>query len=166
MADHAAVGRNVLGRVKYLKLIALVGCLCLMSAVSAAQSTQRNLLLVAGGDSQLDVLTHAEVRKVFLGVPVTRGQVRLRPLLNFSDPLATNIFLQQVIFMSERKYERQLLSRVFRLGDQRPREYEDIDLLVKNLRNTAGSVTFMWSDQFESYTGLKSLGVLWTSSNN
>jgi hypothetical protein len=160
------VGRNVLARVKYEKLITLVGCLCLISAVSTAQSTQRSLLLVSGSDSRLDALTHAEVRKVFLGIPVTKSQVRLRPLLNFSDPLATNIFLQQVIFMSERKYRRQLLSRVFRLGDQRPREYDDIDLLVEELRDSAGSLTFMWSDQFESYTGLKSLGALWASSNN
>jgi len=160
------VGRNVLARVKYAKFITLVGCLCLVSAVSTAQSTQRSLLLVSGSDSQLDALTHAEVRKVFLGVPVTKDQVRLRPLLNFTDPLATNIFLQQIVFMSERKYKRQLLSRVFRLGDRRPREYDDIDLLVEDLRTTTGSLTFMWSDQFESYTGLKSLGALWTSSNN
>jgi hypothetical protein len=165
LAVDAAVGSNVLTLVKYLKFMTLAVCLCLMSAVSTAQSTQRSLLLVSGSDSQLDVLTHAEVRKVFLGVPVTTGQVRLRPLLNFTDPRATNIFLQQVIFMSERKYKRQLLSRVFRLGDQRPREYDDINLLVEDVRNTPGALTFMWSDQFEGFTGLKSLGVLWTSSN-
>ena len=165
MAVYAAVGRNVLTPVKYIKFMTLVSCLCLMSAVSTAQSTQRSLLLVSGSNSQLDALAHAEVRKVFLGVPVTTGQVRLRPLLNLADPRATSVFLQQVIFMSERKYKRQLLSRVFRLGDQRPREYDDIELLVEDLRNTPGALTYMWSDQFENYTGLKSLGALWTSSS-
>jgi len=144
----------------------LFGCLCLLSATGPAQTTERSLLLVSGDDYQLGSVTHAELRKIFLGVPVTRDKVRLRPLLNYSDPLATSIFLQQVVFMSEREYERQLVSRVFRLGDQRPREYDDIELLVEGLSKTPGSMTFMWSDQFENRTGLKSLGVLWTSSGD
>jgi len=121
---------------------------------------------VAGSHYELGAVTHVELRKIFLGVPVTRDNVRLKPLLNSTDPIATSIFLQQVIFMSEREYKRQLVSRVFRLGDQHPTEHEDIDLLVEDLRRTPGSLTFMWSDQFESYEGLESLGVIWTSSGN
>ena len=68
--------------------------------------------------------------------------------------------------MSEREYKRQLLSRVFRLGDLRPREYDDINLLIEALLDTPGSLTFMWSEQFEQQTGVESLGVLWVSSND
>jgi len=103
---------------------------------------------------------------LFLGVPMTKDKVRLRPLLNTSDRLATDVFLQQIIFMSKREYERQLLSRVFRLGDQRPPEYENIDALLNALLDTPGSVSYMWSEQFGHQSGLKSLGVLWTDSNN
>jgi hypothetical protein len=141
-------------------------CLCLTSIVCSAQETPRSLLLVAGSDYEFGAVTHAELRKVFLGVPVNRDNVRLKPLLNSTDPLATSIFLQQVIFMSEREYRRQLVSRVFRIGDQRPTEHEDLDGLVEDLRRTPGSLTFMWSDQLERYEGLESLGVIWTSSGN
>jgi len=160
------MGCNVLASVKLTKFIILLGCLCTLGAVCSAQSTERSLLLVASEQSQLGSLTHAELRKIFLGIPVTRENVRLRPLLNSTDPLAMSIFLQQVVFMSEREYRRQLLSRVFRLGDQRPQEFDDIASLVEEVRNTAGSLTFMWSDQFEQHGGLKSLGVLWASSND
>lgn len=166
MAVHAAVGSNVFDRVKHAKIILLLGCLCLLSAVCTAQTTQRSLLLVASEQFQLDSIGHSELRKIFLGVPVFREDVRLRPLLNETDPLAMSIFLQKVVFMSEREYKRQLFSRVFRLGDQRPREYGDMDLLVEELRNTHGSLTYMWSDQLESYTGLKSLGIIWTGSDD
>jgi hypothetical protein len=152
--------------VNYSQRIVLLGCLCLTFLVCSAQATPRSLLLVTGADQQLGVVTNAELRKVFLGVPVSRDDVRLRPLLNATDPLATNIFLQQVVFMSEREYRRQLVSRVFRFGDQRPAEHEDIDALVEDLRTTPGSLTFMWSDQVESYEGLESLGVIWTSSGD
>lgn len=144
----------------------LLICLCLTFIVCSAQETPRSLLLVTGADHQLDTVTNAELRKIFLGVPVTRDNVRLRPLLNATDPLATSIFLQQVIFMSEREYRRQLVSRVFRYGDQRPAEHEDIDALVEDLHRTPGSLTFMWSDQVESYDGLESLGIIWTSSGD
>ena len=157
---------TILARVKRTILISLLACFCLACPVSSAQTTQRSLLLVCGGDAPLESLTHAEIRKVFLGVPVTRNKERLRPLLNSTDSLATNIFLQQVIFMSEREYRRQILSRVFRFGDQRPREYDDIEQLVEDLRNTPGSLSYMWSDQFENHTELKLLSILWTSSSN
>jgi hypothetical protein len=160
------VGRDVLTTVKNTKLITLLSCLCLVCSGSTAQTTQRSLLLVCSDDSILESLSLAEVRKIFLGVPVTKEEVRIRPYLNSTDPLATNVFLQQVVFMSEREYKRQLLSRVFRLGDLRPPEYDDLELLIDDLRNTPGSLSFIWSDEFESHAGLKVLSVLWTSSNN
>lgn len=149
-----------------LKALLLCLCLCLTCTYSIAQTTQRSLLLVCSEKSALDSLSHAEVRKIFLGVPMIKNQMRLKPLLNASDVFATDVFLQQIVFMSKRRYERQLVSRVFRLGDQRPPEYEDVDLLVNALLNTPGSLSYMWSEQLEHQTGLKSLGLLWTDSND
>jgi hypothetical protein len=138
----------------------------LISAGATSQTTQRSLLLVCSDNATLESLSHADVRKLFLGVPITKNQIRLKPLLNASDSLVTEVFLQQIVFMSKREYQRQLLSRVFRLGDQRPPEYENVDDLAKALLDTPGSVSYMWSEQLEHRTGLKSLGVLWTDSNN
>jgi len=155
-------------RIKKGKFSTLFLCLCLslICISSTAQTTQRSLLLVCSENAKLESLSHADVRKLFLGVPLTIDRARLKPILNASDPLATSVFLQQVIFMSKRQYERHLVSRVFRLGDQRPPEHENIDMLVKALLDTPGSLSYMWSEQFEHQTGLKSLGVLWTDSNN
>jgi len=155
-------------QMKEKKLRTLILCLCLTLICSSnnAQTTQRSLLLVSSENAELESLSHADVRKLFLGVPMTNDQVRLKPLLNASDPLITEVFLQQIVFMSKRQYERQLLSRVFRLGDQRPPEYENIEMLAKALLDTPGSLSYMWSEQLEHQTGLKSLGVLWTDSNN
>lgn len=151
---------------KLNRRIFLLGGLSLALVVCFAQISERSLLLVTSSDYDLGPVTHAELRKVFLGVPVTRDGVRLRPLLNSTDPVATNIFLQKVIFMSERMYRRQLVSRVFRLGGQRPHEYDDMDSLVADLRATPGALTFMWSDQLEDYAELGQLGVIWSSSED
>ena len=155
-------------QMKEKKLRTLILCLCLTLSCSSAnaETTQRSLLLVCSENAKLESPSHADIRKLFLGVPMTSDQVRLRPLLNASDPLITEVFLQQIVFMSKRQYERQLLSRVFRLGDQRPPEYENIEMLAKALLDTPGYLSYMWSEQLEHQTGLKSLGVLCTDSNN
>ena len=155
-------------RKKAAKLRTIFLCLCLsmICVISTAQTTQRSLLLVCSDNGKLESLSHADVRKLFLGVRIFNDQVRLKPMLNSTDSLIMEVFLQQVVFMSKRQYERQALSRVFRLGDQRPPVYDNIDVLVEDLLNTPGSVSYMWSEQFENQTGLKSLGVLWTDSKN
>jgi hypothetical protein len=160
------MGRNVLTQLKLVNIAALLVCLCALCPISFAQSPERSLLLVAGDQNDTVTFSHAELRKIFLGIPVTRNDVRIKPILNLTDPLAMDVFLQQVVFMSEREYKRQLLSRVFRLGGPRPPEYDDIDELVDALRDAPGSLTFMWAEQFETRSGLVSLGVLWASSTD
>lgn len=157
---------GVLTRVQFVKITSLLIFLGALCPIGLAQAPERSLLLVAGEQSETGTFSRAELRKIFLGIPVTRNDVRIRPLLNSTDALVMNVFLQQVVFMSEREYKRQLLSRVFRLGDQRPSEYDNIDELVDALSKTPGSLTFMWAEQFETQSGLVSLGVLWASSSD
>lgn len=149
------------------KLITIVFCLCLILINGVAQTTtQRSLLLVCSADSTLLSLSITDARKIFLGIPTVLDNVRLVPLLNTSDALLTEVFLQKIIFMSKRDYEQQLVSRVFRLGGKRPSEYENISELINELLKTPGSLSFMWSDQIENYKDLKSLRVVWSNSNN
>jgi len=157
---------GILTKVRVAKITALLICLCALCPVCFAQAPERSLLLVASEQSDTGAFSHTELRKIFLGIHVSRGDVRIKPLLNTTDQLAMSIFLQQVVFMSERKYRRQLLSRVFRSGDPRPPEFDDLDDLVDALRSTPGSLTFMWADQFETQSGLVSLGALWVSSSD
>ena len=151
---------------QHRKIIAFMICLSLISIYGATQTKGRSLLLVCSSDSTLSSLSNSDVRKVFLGIPTKIDGVWLKPLLNASDSLLTEVFLQKIIFMSNPDYERQLISRVFRSGGTRPPEYENILELVNELRRLPGSVSFMWSDQVENNFGLKTLSVLWANSSN
>ena len=144
-----------------VKTITLLVCLCLISISSATQPTQRRLLLICGSESTISSLSHKEVRKLFLGVPIVKDGVRLIPLRNASDPLIEEVFLQKMIFLSKRSYERQLLSRVFRVGGVRPKVFENLPELIDKLRQTPGALTYMWSVQDAHADDLKSIGVLW-----
>lgn len=156
--------RNVLMRRQQVKIIILLVCLCLVSNIGSKQTTQSRLLLVCGVESTAPLISHKEVRKLFLGVPIIKDGVRLRPLRNASDPLITEVFLQNIIFMSKRNYERQLASRVFRLGGERPPVFTDISELIDELRQSPEALTYMWADQLTHADGVKSIGVLWEGS--
>ncbi len=141
--------------------ITLLVCLCLIGISNAAQSTQRRLLLVCGSESTISSLSPKEVRKLFLGVPITKDGVRLIPLRNASDPLVEEVFLQRMIFLSKRSYERQLLSRVFRFGGVLPPVFKNLPELINELHRSPGAVSYMWSGQAAHADDLKSIGVLW-----
>ena len=146
-------------RIQMASLIFLLSLICINGFATGHQ--KHSIVLVSNQNLDVDELSPMEVRKLFLGVPVIVDGQPLNPLRNSTDPLLTEIFLQKIVFMSERSYERALLSRIYRLGGKRPEIYTDKPELVKQLRSSPGSLTYMWA---EDATGLKSLGVIWSGS--
>jgi len=138
----------------------------MISTNGLAEPSQRIVILVSSQNSSISALSPLEIRKIFLGVPVVHNGLVLKPLRNATDPLLTEIFLQKVIFMSERSYDRELLSRVYRLGGKRPKIYSENTKLVNELRDMPGTLTYMWSADAENTAGLKTLGVIWAGSIN
>jgi len=149
---------------KKAQIAILLVCSCWFSINVAAPSTPPRLVLVCSVKSPLTSLSHTEVRKLFLGVPVEKHGVQLIPLRNTSDTSLTEVFLQKVIFMSKRKYEHQLVTRVFRYGGVRPKVYKKLAEIVDELQQSPEAVTYMWSNQLVQADGIKSIGVLWESS--
>lgn len=134
----------------------------LLSDLSAI--SKRSLVLAANNSSSLTGLTTQEARKLFLGVPIEKAGTRIIPLLNMSDPLTYQVFLQKVAFMSSGAFESQILSVVFRLGGKRPESYSDLQELLNALQQNTEAVTFLWDDQVQTNQGIKSVTVLWQGS--
>lgn len=126
--------------------------------------SRQSLVLATSASSSMPALTLQEARKLFLGVPLEKGGEHLVPLLNTSDPLIFEVFLQKVAFMSANAYESQTLSVVFRLGGKRPERYDDLKNLVDALQQNPGTVTYLWEDQVRANQGIKSVNVLWQGS--
>ena len=121
-----------------------------------------NLVLVAGGHSNAKSMTPAEVRKLYLGVPVTIEGKELLPLVNNTNLQVKEIFLQKVLFMSAQVYERQLLSKQFRNG-ARTIEHVDLQALLATLQNDPNAVSFMTPTTARANKNIKILGDLWTA---
>jgi hypothetical protein len=145
-------------------------CFGLLLAVLAAASSfalplpaaeGRRLVLVASGPLGGAALSAEEVRKLYLGVPVTRDRKTFLALCNHTDKMAYEVFMQKVMYMSGPAFERALMTRLVRTtSGVRPPEYSSEHDLLRALAATPNAVTYMWSDQAEA-AGLKVVAELW-----
>jgi hypothetical protein len=146
---------------KHLALSACVMAVCLI-ALGARAGNGRELILAASSQSPAPKLSVQETRKLYLGVPVEKNGITLKPLVNSSDALLYEVFLQKVTFMSAQAYDNQVMSIVFRLGGQRPEVIKDRQQLNASLLESPDAVTFIWASDLPAYHGLRPVSVLWS----
>ncbi|MEI8299675.1 MAG: hypothetical protein WCH32_16880 [Pseudomonadota bacterium] len=131
-------------------------CCC---AVGAAVADE--LALFVRGDSPVQALSSLELRKLYLGVPVARAGMRLRPLRELSDPHATQIFLQNALAMSEAAYERWWLTATLRDGTGRPAEFANGEALRASVAADPAAVGVGWVSGLAADRRLRVVRVLW-----
>jgi len=141
-----------------LRLLLLV-CMVLPASLRA-QTVEPSLVLVANAHSAIQRLSPSETRKLYLGIPMIVGSQRVRPLRNSTDPMVQEVFMQKVMFMSTPAYERQILSRVFRMGGTRPLAYAELRELLKALEKDPAAVTYLPREIATTRSGLKIVGEL------
>ena len=99
-----------------LFLLALI--LALHSERAWPQGT-RTLVLASSKTSTVPALTIQDTRKLFLGLPLAKNGETIVPVLNTSDALLYEVFLQKVTYMSSSAYETQLISTVFPISQDK-----------------------------------------------
>ncbi|MFC0679549.1 hypothetical protein ACFFGH_17065 [Lysobacter korlensis] len=139
----------------------LVWALAVASPAASAAEDVRTLVAVASDRSQLAGLKPADLRLAFLALPVGKGDARPRPVINQSNPLLYEVFLQKVVFLSSQHYQRQMVSHVFQRGGTRPAVVDDERRVVQLLHEDPQRISFMWAKDAQRYEGLKVVRVLW-----
>jgi hypothetical protein len=141
------------------RLLAILLLLCL---VAPARPASQAVVLVVRADSPLQELDSVSVRKLFLGFPVLVNGSPLHPLRDRSDSVLDEIFLQQIIAMSQSNYDRQILIGVNRQGWLRPTEYARLNDLVAALQADPYAVSFMWERDVGHNSKIRVIRVLWS----
>jgi hypothetical protein len=136
-------------------------CGLLAVASHGVFAAERSLDLVSSEQATVPALTEQEVRKLLLGEALIKNDQRVQALRNRTNPFLYEVFLQKTVFMSTHNYDRQLLSRVFRLGGQRPPAYENLNELITALKSNPAAVTFMWEDEAKTIPDIKVSTRLW-----
>jgi len=127
-----------------MSMVCLLAILLPQPVVLASDIPAHTLVLVTNSDLAIKRFPPNELRKLFLGFPIIVDGTTLIPLRNYSDDLLKETFLQKVMYMSERHYDRQLLSLAFRTGRSRPPIYTDHNSLIQALKHEPASISVIW----------------------
>lgn len=139
----------------------LTGMVTWPLATGAAHETDQDIVLVASARSPLSSIAPPDVRRLYLGIPIVQAGREVMPLINHSNTLVKELFLQKVLFMSAQIFERQMVSRVFRQGGAKIPEFSDLRTLAAALIADPMAVSFMMPSALRSLEGLKALNELW-----
>ena len=144
--------------VNKLAATAMVFTLLLASARTWAAE---QLVLIVSAESKVEQLDSREVRKLFLGLTVTQNGDRLRPVLNESDPRVKEIFLQNVVSMSDTSYDRSVLRLTLIQGQVKPVAYKNLASLLKAVISDPTAVSYAWAKDVAQNPRIKLLRVIW-----
>lgn len=120
------------------------------------------LVLVVRSDSPVTDMDSVTVRKLFLGLPVLVNGSPLHPIRNRSDEHFDEIFLQQMVGMTQASYDRQILNGLNRQGWQRPVEATTSAKVLADLYADPQAVTFTWQREVAHDPRLRVVRVLWS----
>jgi hypothetical protein len=137
----------------------LIAVLMILSAESSW--AEASVVLVTGKDSPVEQLSSLDIRKAYLGILVRMEDITVHPVRRRDDERLNQIFLQSVIAMSQRSYERRLLSLVLRFGTPRPVIVSDHDALVQELTSRPIAIGYMWKSDAEADDRVRIIKVLW-----
>ena len=119
------------------------------------------LMLIVSADSKVEQLDSLEVRKLFLGMTVIHNGDRLRPLLNEAEPRLKDVFLQNIVSMTDMTYDRRILRLALQGGRSLPATYTDKVMLINTVAADPTAVSFAWARDVQHDKRIKILRVLW-----
>jgi hypothetical protein len=143
--------------VKYIIVILFAACVQL--ATPNAYADEQRIAIIVNSESSITAISAKEARRAYLGASIVLNGIEIKPLLNRTDTLATEVFLQRILFMSAEAYERQLISRAFQ-GGIRPKVYENLTALLAALYKDNAAITFMLYETAVKTPGIRIVGKL------
>jgi hypothetical protein len=119
------------------------------------------VVLIVNASTNYAALDSVEVRKLFLGLPVVRDGHTLHALRNASDPRLDEIFLQNIVSMSDTTYERRVLTLTMQQGRTPPPTFQDQRRLLAEVAADPDAVSFAWANDVAAIRTIKVMRVLW-----
>lgn len=117
----------------------IIGCL-VAAQFAVAGTPPLRLVIVTHVTSSIGVLSQAQARKIYLGVPLDVGGKSVQPLINRSNQELYEVFLQKVLFMSAKAYERHMAHAEFAADVHTPLVYRSESKLIDYLNAHPNSI--------------------------
>ncbi len=148
------VGRNSMTVIAARAVLVL---LCLVESAAARD----DIVLIVSARSPIVQLDSTQMRRLFLGMTVVLGGNRMRPLLNTSSPKLREIFLQNIVAMSESTYDRYVLRMSLQQGRVPPTVVKSSDQLMSMVASDLLAVSFASQSDVAHDSRIRVLRMVW-----
>ena len=135
--------------------------LWLLGAMLPAVARADRVVLIVNAASPVTMLDAIDIKRLFMGIPVERGEVTLHAVLNNSDEQLKAVFLQYVVSMSEPTYQRRLLMLTLEQGRRMPAAFTDNAQLLAVVAASTGAVSYAWESAVLRNPRVRVLRELW-----
>jgi hypothetical protein len=139
----------------------MAASLLLLLGAATPTFASQELALIVSADSKVDQLDPPLARRLFLGLTVAQGGVRLHPLLNESDPQTTDLFLRYIVSMSDSTYYRYLLRLALVQGRTKPTVYKKSNELINAVASDPTVVGYAWVKDINHDPRIRVLRIVW-----
>jgi hypothetical protein len=118
-------------------------------------------VLIVGSASHIEPLESPLIRKLFLGLTVTQNGARLHPVLNEADSRIKELFLQNVVSMSDSTYDRYVLRLALLQGQAQPMVFHDSASLLNAVAADSSLVGYAWATDIAHDSRIRVLRIVW-----
>lgn len=140
---------------KKLLLTLILSLVLLTLSVPTIAETGGDLVIVTSNESQISSLSRKELRRIYLGLEVIRNDNNVKPIRNYSSETLHEVFLQKIMFMSSRTYERQLNLRTIRKGVKPPEQFSSHKGVINALVTHVGSIAYMRRSEIDGNSEIR-----------
>jgi hypothetical protein len=135
--------------------------LVLLFGAATRASAAAEVVLIVSARSDIEQLDSLLVRKLFLGLTVTQHGNRLRPVLNEADAQIKELFLQNIVSMSDSTYDRYVLRLSLLQGRTQPMVYKSESELINAVAADPAAVGYAWEKDVAHDPRVRILRVVW-----
>jgi len=144
-----------------VKRFAAAAFLALLLGAASPALAGKQLALIVSTRSSIDQLDSPLVRRLFLGLTVTQHGSRLRPVLNEADPQMKELFLQNIVAMSDSTYDRYVLHLSLLQGRTQPIVYKTTAELLNAVASDPTVVGYAWVKDIARDPRVRILRIVW-----
>ena len=163
----------------HTRILSMIALLLFFAGYVSAQDMlqEQDIVLVTSAESSffdvdeegeislaISPLSSLEIRKLFLGLPVTRQNALMEPMVYEPNDHMGEIFLKAIVGMTARAYNRKMLQARLSAGGALVPVYEDIQTLIDGFERSSNTVSFVTYKEAMEHD-LRVVQVLWLDRN-
>lgn len=135
--------------------------LLLSASPVISDEVQGKVVLIAASGSNIDAMSHRNLRRLYLGLKSTENKSIRKPVLNQNSAELYDEFLKNIMRMTAGSYKRKLVKAVFRQGREEIAEVRSLVELNNHLLEHRGDVSFIEITSIEKMENIEVVQVLW-----